>query len=76
MLCASPVVRKLSVTGSTAIGKLLMSQCAGTVKKLSLELGGNAPVIVFADADLDRAVDGILASKFRNSVMRQSHLCP
>ncbi|QBY55626.1 NAD-dependent succinate-semialdehyde dehydrogenase [Cupriavidus oxalaticus] len=67
VLCASPVVRKLSFTGSTAIGKLLMSQCAGTVKKLSLELGGNAPLIVFDDADLDRAVDGILASKFRNS---------
>jgi succinate-semialdehyde dehydrogenase/glutarate-semialdehyde dehydrogenase len=67
VLCASPVVRKLSFTGSTAIGKLLMAQCAGTVKKLSLELGGNAPLIVFDDADLDPAVDGILASKFRNS---------
>ncbi|WP_416051936.1 NAD-dependent succinate-semialdehyde dehydrogenase [Cupriavidus basilensis] len=67
VLCESPVVRKLSFTGSTAIGKLLMAQCAGTVKKLSLELGGNAPLIVFEDADLDRAVDGILASKFRNS---------
>lgn len=67
VLCASPVVRKLSFTGSTAIGKLLMAQCAGTVKKLSLELGGNAPLIVFDDADLDRAVEGILASKFRNS---------
>ncbi|MBP0624426.1 NAD-dependent succinate-semialdehyde dehydrogenase [Cupriavidus consociatus] len=67
VLCASPVVRKLSFTGSTAIGKLLMAQCAGTVKKLSLELGGNAPLIVFEDADLDRAVDGIMASKFRNS---------
>ncbi len=67
VLCASPVVRKLSFTGSTEIGKLLMAQCAGTVKKLSLELGGNAPLIVFDDADLDRAVEGILASKFRNS---------
>jgi succinate-semialdehyde dehydrogenase/glutarate-semialdehyde dehydrogenase len=66
-LCASPVVRKLSFTGSTEIGRLLMAQCAGTVKKLSLELGGNAPLIVFEDADLDRAVEGILASKFRNS---------
>ncbi|AMR78732.1 NAD-dependent succinate-semialdehyde dehydrogenase [Cupriavidus nantongensis] len=67
VLCASPVVRKLSFTGSTAIGKLLMAQCAGTVKKLSLELGGNAPLIIFDDANLDRAVEGILASKFRNS---------
>ncbi|MDP3797521.1 MAG: NAD-dependent succinate-semialdehyde dehydrogenase [Polaromonas sp.] len=67
VLCASPLVRKLSFTGSTEIGRLLMAQCAGTVKKLSLELGGNAPLIVFEDADLDRAVEGILASKFRNS---------
>lgn len=67
VLCESPVVRKLSFTGSTEIGRLLMAQCAGTVKKLSLELGGNAPLIVFDDADLDRAVEGILASKFRNS---------
>ncbi|SFC30845.1 succinate-semialdehyde dehydrogenase / glutarate-semialdehyde dehydrogenase [Polaromonas sp. OV174] len=67
VLCASPMVRKLSFTGSTEIGRLLMAQCAGTVKKLSLELGGNAPLIVFEDADLDRAVEGILASKFRNS---------
>jgi succinate-semialdehyde dehydrogenase/glutarate-semialdehyde dehydrogenase len=67
VLCASPMVRKLSFTGSTEIGRLLMAQCAGSVKKLSLELGGNAPLIVFEDADLDRAVEGILASKFRNS---------
>jgi len=67
VLCASPVVRKLSFTGSTEIGRLLMAQCAGSVKKLSLELGGNAPLIVFEDADLERAVEGILASKFRNS---------
>ncbi len=67
VLCASPAVRKLSFTGSTEIGRLLMAQCAGSVKKLSLELGGNAPLIVFEDADLDRAVEGILASKFRNS---------
>ncbi|WP_249226261.1 NAD-dependent succinate-semialdehyde dehydrogenase [Entomohabitans teleogrylli] len=66
-LTASPVVRKLSFTGSTRIGKLLMSQCAATVKKLSLELGGNAPLIVFDDADLDSAVQGALAAKFRNS---------
>ncbi|NVM79303.1 succinate-semialdehyde dehydrogenase/glutarate-semialdehyde dehydrogenase [Duganella sp. SG902] len=66
-LCANPVVRKLSFTGSTAIGKLLMEQCAPTVKKISLELGGNAPFIVFDDADLDAAVQGALASKFRNT---------
>ncbi|MFY9477755.1 MAG: NAD-dependent succinate-semialdehyde dehydrogenase [Aquabacterium sp.] len=66
-LCESPVVRKLSFTGSTAVGKLLYAQCAGTIKKLSLELGGNAPFIVFDDADLDAAVQGAMASKFRNS---------
>ena len=66
-LTANPIVRKLSFTGSTEIGKVLMAQCAGTVKKLSLELGGNAPFIVFDDADLDAAVEGALASKYRNS---------
>lgn len=66
-LCASPVVRKLSFTGSTEIGRLLMRQSAPTIKKLSLELGGNAPFIVFADADLDAAVEGALASKYRNA---------
>jgi succinate-semialdehyde dehydrogenase/glutarate-semialdehyde dehydrogenase len=60
-------VRKLSFTGSTGVGRLLMQQCAPTIKKLSLELGGNAPLIVFDDADLDRAVEGIVASKFRNA---------
>src|SRR5512134_19470 len=60
-------VRKLSFTGSTEIGKLLMAQCSRTMKKVSLELGGNAPFIVFDDADLDAAVDGALASKFRNT---------
>jgi succinate-semialdehyde dehydrogenase/glutarate-semialdehyde dehydrogenase len=60
-------VRKLTFTGSTAVGKLLAARCMGTVKRLSLELGGNAPFIVFADADLDRAIEGALASKFRNS---------
>ncbi len=66
-LTANPTVRKLSFTGSTAIGKLLMAQCASTVKKLSLELGGNAPLIVFDDADLDAAVEGAMASKYRNT---------
>jgi succinate-semialdehyde dehydrogenase/glutarate-semialdehyde dehydrogenase len=66
-LTSNPIVRKLSFTGSTATGKLLMEQCAGTVKKLSLELGGNAPFIVFDDADLDAAVEGAIASKYRNS---------
>jgi succinate-semialdehyde dehydrogenase / glutarate-semialdehyde dehydrogenase len=66
-LTGSEVVRKLSFTGSTAVGKLLMRQCASTVKRLSLELGGNAPFIVFDDADLDAAVQGALISKFRNA---------
>ena len=65
-LTANPAVRKLSFTGSTRVGSLLMAQCAPTVKRLSLELGGNAPFIVFDDADIDRAVDGIMLSKFRN----------
>ena len=63
----NPIVRKLSFTGSTAIGKLLMAQCAPTVKKLSLELGGNAPFIVFDDANLDEAVPAAIISKFRNA---------
>jgi succinate-semialdehyde dehydrogenase/glutarate-semialdehyde dehydrogenase len=66
-LMASPLVRKVSFTGSTPVGKLLMRQAADTVKKLSLELGGNAPFIVFDDADLDAAVAGAMAAKFRNS---------
>ncbi|HKV61843.1 MAG TPA: NADP-dependent succinate-semialdehyde dehydrogenase [Candidatus Acidoferrum sp.] len=66
-LTSNPVVRKLSFTGSTEIGRLLMAQCAGTVKKISLELGGNAPFIVFDDADLDAAVEGAIASKYRNT---------
>jgi len=66
-LTGNPAVRKLTFTGSTAIGKQLLEQCAGTVKKVSLELGGNAPFIVFEDADLDAAVAGAIASKFRNS---------
>jgi succinate-semialdehyde dehydrogenase / glutarate-semialdehyde dehydrogenase len=63
----NPTVRKLTFTGSTEVGKKLMQQCAGTVKKLSLELGGNAPFIVFDDADLDAAVQGAIASKYRNT---------
>src|SRR6266851_271828 len=66
-LTSNPIVRKLSFTGSTEVGKVLMAQCAGTIKKLSLELGGNAPFIVFDDADLDAAVEGAIASKYRNS---------
>jgi len=65
-LTASPVVRKLSFTGSTRVGAMLMRQCADTIKKLSLELGGNAPFIVFDDADVDVAVAGVMTSKFRN----------
>jgi succinate-semialdehyde dehydrogenase/glutarate-semialdehyde dehydrogenase len=67
VLCDSPVVRKLSFTGSTAVGRILMQQSAPTLKKLSLELGGNAPFIVFEDADLDAAVEGAVASKYRNT---------
>lgn len=67
VLTASPVVRKLTFTGSTEVGRLLMQQCAPTIKKLSLELGGNAPFIVFDDADLDAAVAGAMASKYRNA---------
>ncbi|RXZ42788.1 NADP-dependent succinate-semialdehyde dehydrogenase [Crenobacter cavernae] len=67
VLTSSPIVKKLSFTGSTEIGRLLMRQCAATIKKMSLELGGNAPFIVFDDADLDAAVEGVLASKFRNT---------
>ncbi|MGC1481131.1 MAG: NAD-dependent succinate-semialdehyde dehydrogenase [Chthoniobacterales bacterium] len=66
-LTASPTVRKLTFTGSTAVGKKLLEQCADTVKTVTMELGGNAPFIVFADADLDAAVEGALAAKFRNS---------
>jgi succinate-semialdehyde dehydrogenase/glutarate-semialdehyde dehydrogenase len=66
-LTGDPRVRKLTFTGSTPIGKLLMAQCAATMKRVSLELGGNAPFIVFDDADLDAAVEGALASKFRNT---------
>ena len=66
-LTANPTVRKLSFTGSTEIGRELMAQCAPTIKKLSLELGGNAPFIVFDDADLDAAVKGAIASKYRNT---------
>jgi len=66
-LMESPVVRKLSFTGSTPVGKLLMKQAADTVKRISLELGGNAPFIVFEDADLDKAVAGAIASKYRNA---------
>ena len=66
-MTSNPIVRKLSFTGSTATGKILMRQCADTVKKLSLELGGNAPFIVFDDADIDAAVKGAIASKYRNT---------
>jgi succinate-semialdehyde dehydrogenase/glutarate-semialdehyde dehydrogenase len=66
-LTTNPIVRKFTFTGSTEVGKQLMAQCAGTVKKVSLELGGNAPFIVFDDADIDAAVDGAIGSKFRNA---------
>jgi len=67
VLCSSPIVRHLSFTGSTPVGRILMQQCAPTVKKLGLELGGHAPFIVFDDADLDAAVEGALQSKYRNA---------
>jgi succinate-semialdehyde dehydrogenase/glutarate-semialdehyde dehydrogenase len=66
-MTGNPIVRKLTFTGSTEIGKVLMQQCAGTVKKVSMELGGNAPFMVFDDADLDAAVEGAIASKYRNT---------
>jgi succinate-semialdehyde dehydrogenase/glutarate-semialdehyde dehydrogenase len=66
-LTANPKVRKLTFTGSTKVGKLLLKHCADTVKRVSLELGGNAPVIVFDDADIDAAIAGVIASKFRNA---------
>ena len=66
-MTSNPIVRKLTFTGSTEVGRVLMQQCAPTIKKLSLELGGNAPFIVFDDADLDAAVEGALASKYRNA---------
>ena len=66
-MTSNPIVRKLGFTGSTEVGKLLMAQCAGQVKKVSLELGGNAPFIVFDDADLADAVAGAMMCKFRNS---------
>jgi succinate-semialdehyde dehydrogenase/glutarate-semialdehyde dehydrogenase len=66
-MTSNPIARKLTFTGSTEIGKLLMEQCAGTVKKLSLELGGHAPFIVFDDADIEMAVKGAIASKYRNA---------
>lgn len=67
VFCESSDVRKLTFTGSTGVGKILMQQCASTVKKLGLELGGNAPFIVFEDADIDAAIDGVLLSKYRNA---------
>lgn len=67
LLATSPHIQKLSFTGSTRVGKLLMKQSSDTVKRLSLELGGNAPFIVFEDADIDQAVDAAMASKFRNA---------
>lgn len=66
-MCASPVVRKVSFTGSTEVGRILLKQSADTIKKLSLELGGNAPFIVFDDSDIDAAVDGAIVSKYRNA---------
>jgi succinate-semialdehyde dehydrogenase/glutarate-semialdehyde dehydrogenase len=67
LLCASDIVRHLSFTGSTEVGRILAAQCAPTIKKLSLELGGNAPFIVFDDADIDSAVEGAIISKYRNA---------
>jgi succinate-semialdehyde dehydrogenase/glutarate-semialdehyde dehydrogenase len=72
-LTSNPLVRALTFTGSTRVGKILMEQCASTVKKVSLELGGNAPFIVFDDADLDQAVEGAIAAKYRN--MGQTCVC-
>src|SRR3546814_9500236 len=67
LFCTHPVIRKISFTGSTAVGKLLLSQAGSTVKKACMELGGNAPFIVFEDADIDAAVDGAMIAKYRNA---------
>ena len=67
LFCSHPVIRKISFTGSTPVGKLLLAQAAGSVKRVSMELGGNAPFIVFDDADLDAAIEGLMVSKFRNA---------
>jgi len=67
LFCSHPMIRKISFTGSTQVGKVIMAKAAGQVKRLSLELGGNAPFIVFDDADLDKAIDGAMASRFRNA---------
>ena len=72
-MCEHPAVRLIGFTGSTEVGKLLMAQAAGTVKKVGLELGGNAPFIVFDDADVEAAVEGAIVSKFRN--MGQTCVC-
>jgi succinate-semialdehyde dehydrogenase/glutarate-semialdehyde dehydrogenase len=72
-MTSNPIVKKVSFTGSTEVGKLLMEQCSRTVKKVSLELGGNAPFIVFDDADIDAAVEGAIVSKYRN--MGQTCVC-
>ena len=66
-LCDNPIVRKLTFTGSTQVGKQLIARCAGNVKRTSMELGGNAPFIVFDDADFDAAIEGCIASKYRNA---------
>lgn len=66
-LCANEKVAKITFTGSTRVGKIVMSQCAGTIKKMSLELGGDAPFIVFDDADIDAAVEGAMIAKYRNN---------
>lgn len=67
VFCSHPTIRKISFTGSTAVGKILLQQAAGTVKRTSMELGGNAPFIVFADADMDAAIDGAMIAKYRNA---------
>jgi len=67
LFCTHPAIRKISFTGSTRVGKMIMAKAAGQVKRLSLELGGNAPFIVFDDADLDKAAEGAMASRFRNA---------
>ena len=69
-LTSNPVVRKLSFTGSTEVGRIILEQCAGTIKKVSMELGGNAPFIIFADADLERAVAGVMIQSFATADRR------
>ena len=74
LMCEHPLIRKIGFTGSTAVGKIILTNCANQVKKVQLELGGNAPFIVFDSADVEKAANGLMASKFRNSGQVKQYL--